>query len=296
MKLERQGETIAWEARGDPGAPCLVLLHNLLTDRTVWDGVAERLAPGLRLLLVDLRGHGESSARAPFDVAALAGDLLAILDAEGVATAEVAGVSLGAAVAVELARQAPARVRRLVLLAPNHHRSSWADALKNGALAASVRWLGWTHLVLSAAVGTLLSPGFRDREPAVARGLATRIARLDPAGAARAVRCWIARPALLTPPWKDPPPIQVVVGGEDLVAPPALGQELADALGSPTLVVLMARAGHTLPLEQPAEVARLLASRAAHLHTRDAPSTPRPDAAREQRRERPAEGPLNGEH
>lgn len=274
MRLERQGETIAWEARGEPGAPCLLLLHNLLTDRTVWDGVAERLAPGLRVLQVDLRGHGESTARAPFDVAALAGDVLAVLDAEGVAAAEVAGVSLGAAVAVEVARQAPGRVRRLALLAANHRRSGWTDSLQNGALAASVRWLGWTGPVLSAAVGSLLSPAFQAREPAVARGLAARIARLDPAGAARAVRCWIERPALLEPPLRDPPPIQVVVGEDDAVAPPELGYELAVELGVEALFLRLARAGHTLPLEQPAEVAKLLGSRARHLHTRTGPTPP----------------------
>lgn len=260
-RLERQGELVAWEGRGatrgEPGPPCL-LLHNLLADRTIWDEVAERLRPGRRLLLVDLRGHGESTARAPFDVAALAGDLVAVLDAEGVSgPVDVAGVSLGAAAAAELVRLAPARVGRLALLAANPRRSAGADALRNGALAQSVRWLGWTAPVVRAAVTTLLSPVFRAREPAVARGLAARISRLDPGAGARAVQAWIARPALPLDALRAQ--TLVVAGADDGVAPPALAQALASAVPGARVEVLPAT-GHTIPLERPAELAGLLAA------------------------------------
>jgi pimeloyl-ACP methyl ester carboxylesterase len=112
------GTRIAYDATGD--GPPLVLLHGgYIQDRRSWStaGYVDRLKAAFRLLVVDLRGHGESDH--PTDVAAYAADrvcadVLAVLDAERVERAVVWGFSFGAGVALQLAATS-ARVVRMAL-------------------------------------------------------------------------------------------------------------------------------------------------------------------------------------
>ncbi|HZO49211.1 MAG TPA: alpha/beta fold hydrolase [Gaiellaceae bacterium] len=105
---------IAWERRGR-GAP-LVLVHGLGYARWGWEPVADGLAERFSLLLLDNRGIGESDAPAgPYSAAAMAEDVLGVLDAAAVERAHVLGASLGGMIVQELALAAPERVGRLVL-------------------------------------------------------------------------------------------------------------------------------------------------------------------------------------
>lgn len=256
--FERAGETIAWESRGAGGTP-LVLAHNLLTDRAVWAPVADRLAGTRRVLLVDLRGHGASSARARFTTRDLADDLAALLDAAGVVgPADVAGVSLGASAAAELALAAPARVRRLALLGVDPRRATRADALRNTLFAGVVRCAGWRSFVRRAVEEALLGATFRREQPGPTRAVVEGAARMSGPAAWRAVRCWVRRASLLERLRGLACPTLVVAGEEDPAAPPAVAEEVVARVRGARLVRLAAT-GHTIPLERPSEVAALLA-------------------------------------
>ncbi|ARO88491.1 pimeloyl-[acyl-carrier protein] methyl ester esterase [Nitrosospira lacus] len=93
--------------------PDLVLLHGWAMHSGIWDGVRERLARNFRLCLVDLPGHGFSSACEPGTlehVVEMVSDVLP-------ASCMVCGWSLGGQVAIELALREPARFKKLVLIA-----------------------------------------------------------------------------------------------------------------------------------------------------------------------------------
>ena len=111
---------LAYETRGE-GARTVVLLHDLLADRTTLHGLRDALVgTGFRVLLPDLRGHGTSAAIAGLrlTIADLVLDLLAILQAEAVERASVVGIGLGATIGVDLALVEPARLDQLVLIDP----------------------------------------------------------------------------------------------------------------------------------------------------------------------------------
>ena len=83
---------------GPAEAPVLVLLNSLGTDLGMWDPQAAALREELRLVRLDTRGHGASPlADAPWTLADLGGDVLALLDSLGIRKASFAGVSLGGA-------------------------------------------------------------------------------------------------------------------------------------------------------------------------------------------------------
>jgi pimeloyl-ACP methyl ester carboxylesterase len=103
-----------------PGAPALALLHAGVADHRMFDAQLAALAPALRVIAPDRRGHGRTEVRAgardePFSHA---GDLLAVLDACGVDAAVLAGGSQGGRVALDFALAHPGRVRGLLLVAP----------------------------------------------------------------------------------------------------------------------------------------------------------------------------------
>jgi pimeloyl-ACP methyl ester carboxylesterase len=99
--------TIAYETAGD--GPPLVLVHGITECRWSWDPLIAPLARDHRVVAIDLRGHGESERRAPYDVATLAADVRAVVDAAGLTDPVVVGHSLGGAVVSLYAASNPVR-------------------------------------------------------------------------------------------------------------------------------------------------------------------------------------------
>ena len=87
-------------------------MHGIGGTRRIWDPVVAPLAADHEVIAVDLPGFGESPALADGtipDPPRLARALAELLDARGIATAHLASSSLGAWIALELARQGRAR-------------------------------------------------------------------------------------------------------------------------------------------------------------------------------------------
>jgi pimeloyl-ACP methyl ester carboxylesterase len=100
--------------RGD-GSP-LLFVHGLGYDRFGWGPLPDLLAADFRVVLFDNRGVGDSDVPdGPYAVSQMAEDAVAVLDAAGVESAHVLGVSLGGYIAQELTLTHPGRVDRLVL-------------------------------------------------------------------------------------------------------------------------------------------------------------------------------------
>ena len=107
------GTPIAYTIAGD--GPAVVLVHCWGGARGFWDQARDDLARDHRVLAVDLGGHGDSGqAREDYTMEAFAADVLAAMDAEGLASAVMVGHSMGGTVALAVARAAPDRVHRIV--------------------------------------------------------------------------------------------------------------------------------------------------------------------------------------
>jgi pimeloyl-ACP methyl ester carboxylesterase len=117
---------ISYEIDGSDTTDVAVLLHATLADRGSFGPLRETLAKWMRVILLDARGHGASAAlqgRA-YDVADMANDLYAVLEAEGLTRKQDARIHLighgqGALAALELARRRPDLVTSLTLIEPD---------------------------------------------------------------------------------------------------------------------------------------------------------------------------------
>jgi len=217
-----------YELSGDPAGPPLVLVRGLARSSRYWRPVLPHLA-GFRILLVDNRGVGKSDATPPpYSSRQLADDIVAVMDAAGIARAHVFGISLGGMIAQHLAIAHGDRVDRLVIgcSTPGGRHAH------HPALAA--RWAQLRQLrELQRAP---------DDDPARARGVlgqlvaALRHDAFDRLGE-------ILHPTL------------IVTGVDDAIIPPANSRLLAERIPNAQLVVLPG-ARHDFTTDQPVESGR----------------------------------------
>jgi pimeloyl-ACP methyl ester carboxylesterase len=96
--------------------PPLLLVHGLMVTGQMFEPILEQLATRHRVIVPDLRGHGQSRGLPPpYTVAQLAADLARLLDHLGIASTAVLGYSQGGAIAQQLVLDYPLRCDRLVL-------------------------------------------------------------------------------------------------------------------------------------------------------------------------------------
>lgn len=109
----RNGHRIHWQEEG-AGPPLLLIMGMRLSSR-LWYAAVPALAQHYRVIRFDNRGTGQSGSGWWFSVRDMADDAVAVLDAAGVASAHVYGVSMGGGIAMEMALRNPDRVRSLIL-------------------------------------------------------------------------------------------------------------------------------------------------------------------------------------
>lgn len=105
-----------YQIQGPTGAPVLVLSNSLGTDLGMWDTQMPAFTEHFRVLRYDTRGHGASLvSEGPYSIEQNGRDVLALLDALGIAQASFCGLSMGGLIGQWLGINAPARIQRLVL-------------------------------------------------------------------------------------------------------------------------------------------------------------------------------------
>jgi len=112
--VENQGAKIYWDEQGQGEA--VLLIMGLAYPSQMWYRTRPLLASRYRTLALDNRGIGQSDVPpGPYPIALMASDAAAVLDAAGIESAHVFGVSMGGMVAQEFALQYPKRVQSLIL-------------------------------------------------------------------------------------------------------------------------------------------------------------------------------------
>jgi pimeloyl-ACP methyl ester carboxylesterase len=115
--LDRDGVKIHYEVHGS--GPTLLLTHGYSSTSTMWNGQIDALSKHHKLVLWDMRGHGQSDYPedpAAYSEALTISDMAALLDEVGATSAIVGGLSLGGYMSLAFYRSHPERVRALLII------------------------------------------------------------------------------------------------------------------------------------------------------------------------------------
>lgn len=231
---------------GPVDAPAVLLGPSLGTTLAMWDDLAAALAQTYRVVRFDTRGHGGSPVPpGPYTVEELVGDVVALAEGLGLARFAYVGLSLGGMVGQALAAEHPDRVSALVLACTG---PSFGDAAAWQERSSRVRAEGTAWLV-EPTKGRWFPDGFVEAHPDRAQPLLDMIAGVSPEGYASC--CDAIAGTDLTPRLGAiTAPTRVIVGADDPVSPPAVGQVLVDHIRHADLVVVDG-ASHIANVAQP---------------------------------------------
>jgi len=244
------GVEIAYDVWGRRDGPPVLLIQGLGTDSRGW--ALQRMAFGrhYRCFAPDNRGVGHTGQPPrPYSLEQMANDALAVLDAEGVASAHVIGASMGGVIAQIIGVMHPERTRSLVLACTScrHHPwrrellREWADAVQErGAAGLGDDGLSW-----------LVGPRLRRRFGLWLNILARILLNADPTGFAAQVQAILDAPDELRFELRHlRVPVLVITGSQDALTPIGDAEELAEMIPLAQLVELRG-AAHGLMVESP---------------------------------------------
>jgi pimeloyl-ACP methyl ester carboxylesterase len=253
--IHRAHHFLHYDTLGDPKNPPLLLIMGLAVSSRAWGRLPELMSRDFYVLSFDNRGTG-GSARSGFAyrMSDLADDAAAVIEAAGLPSAHVFGISMGGMIAQELALRHPERVRSLALGATlasfrKGHRASLHRSWDLVALN-----LGFTAAERVARL--LVSADWEARNPG---GALEWIRGAEPAGFRLAMAQFlaVARHHTLERLAKLRAPTLVITGDADRLVPPRNSEVLAQLIPGARLLVLPG-AGHCFPLEREEETVRAL--------------------------------------
>ena len=137
MDISVNGIDMYYVTAGEGEAPWVTLAHSIAADHTFWDAEAAVLgAAGYRVLRYDTRGHGRSAVGDdPYSLDLLAGDVIGLWDALGIARSHFIGLSLGGMTGLVLGLDHPGRVEKLVIANARSQADSQFTALWDQRIA-----------------------------------------------------------------------------------------------------------------------------------------------------------------
>ncbi len=250
MQFELDGRAVYAATGGQPVRPetsAALFLHGAGMDHSVWTLPARYVAHhGGSSLAPDLPGHARSAGPALGSISDMAEWSLHLLEAQKVKRAAIVGHSMGALIALEMARQAPERVRALVLLGfapkmpvhPDLLEAAKADDPKAAELIASWGFGAAGEIGGNRTPGLAMLPlGLRllQRAPAgtLHADLAACSAYGDAESAAAAIHC----------------PVLILQGETDRMTPAKAAMGFAPKLKAETR--LLPNVGHMVMSEAP---------------------------------------------
>jgi 3-oxoadipate enol-lactonase len=246
---------IAYRVLGD--GPPVVLLHPFPANHEFWLPVAEALSTRYRVVLPDLRGHGDSGVGdGPATMEKHAADIARVMDDAEISRCPLVGVSIGGYVLFEFWRRHRGRVTALGLCNTKAPADS-AEARAGRLQAANDVIERGTEPFFESMIPKLLGKTTREARPDLVKGALRMMRKMSPEDVALVQRGMAERPDSVDTLKNINVPTLVVTGDEDVLTGLNEAELMRQHISGSQLRVI-AKAGHYSPWEQPEEVGRLL--------------------------------------
>jgi pimeloyl-ACP methyl ester carboxylesterase len=246
---------IAYWTVGD--GPPVVLLHPFPVHHEFWLPVAEALSTRYRIILPDLRGHGDSGiGEGPATMEKHAADIARVMDDADVGRAPLIGVSVGGYALFEFWRKHRGRIAALGLC--NTKAPADGPEARAGRLQAANDVLDrGTDPFFEGMVQKVLAKTTREMRPDLVDGALRMMNQMSPEDVAQVQRGMAARPDSVETLKTINVPTLLITGDEDNMTGVNEAELMRQHISGSQLKVIP-KAGHYSPWEQPEEASRLL--------------------------------------
>ncbi len=248
MERIRSGDAeIAYEVLGK-GAP-VVLLHPFPAHHEFWKSIAEHLATRYRVLMPDLRGHGDSGVgEGPATMEKHAADVARVCDAAGPGRAVFAGVSIGGYILFEFWRRYRERISALIL-SDTRPQADTEEGRANRLKSAEDVLQRGPEPFIDSMLPKLLGESTRQRRPDLVQSAKRMMMKMSAEGIAQVQRGMAARPDSVETLKTINAPTLLLVGSEDTLTPVPDAELMRQHIAGSQLRVIPG-AGHYAPFEQ----------------------------------------------
>ena len=237
--------------------PPVVLLHPFPIHHEFWDPVARMLSSRYRLVVPDLRGHGESSlGNGPATMQKHAADIARVMDATGVDRAPLIGVSIGGYAIFEFWRRFRDRVSSLVLCNTKAQADTPEARAVRLQVADDVLQRG-TEQFFEGMAQKLLGETTRRSRPDLVEGALRMMRKMSAENVAGVQRGMADRPDSVPTLKTITVPTLIITGDEDVMTGLPEAELMKQHIPGSQMKVI-AKAGHYSPWERPEEVGKLL--------------------------------------
>jgi 3-oxoadipate enol-lactonase len=237
--------------------PSVVLLHGFPFNRSMWREQVEELRQSHRIIVPDLRGHGESAVTpGPATMESMALDVASLLETLNISRATIGGLSMGGYVALAFYRLFPLRVRSLVL-ADTRPQEDTDEGKQNREQQAEKAIKEGMEGIADAMLPKLLAPETVTERPDIVRRVREMIVGTEPEGAASVLRGMAVRKDNTSFLSRIIAPTLIMVGSKDAITPVADSELMHREIGGSRLRI-MEGAGHVSNLERSEDFSREL--------------------------------------
>jgi pimeloyl-ACP methyl ester carboxylesterase len=238
------------------GAP-VVLLHPFPVNHEFWLPVADALATRYRVILPDLRAHGDSGVGdGPVTMEKLAADLVRVMDDADIGRAPLVGVSIGGYALFEFWRRQRGRVAALGLC--NTKASAYSPEARAGRLKAANDVLErGTEAFFESMVPRVFAKNTREMRPDLVEGALRMMRKMSPEDVAQVQRGMAERPDSVDTLKTINVPTLLITGDKDNLTGVNEAELMRQHVSRSELRVLP-KAGHYSPWEQPELASKLL--------------------------------------
>lgn len=253
--LRSDDAEIFYEIKGR--GPAAVLLHPFPAHHEFWLPVIPALESRYRLILPDLRGHGESEiGRGPALMAKHAMDIVRVMDAAGAGRAAFIVSSIGGYIVFEFLRRFRSRVSALALC-DTRPQPDTVEGRANRLKAAEAVLERGAEQFLQAQVPKLLGATTVASRPDLVEGALRMMRKMSPEDINLVLRGMAERADSVSDLKHINVPALILIGEEDVLTTAADGELMRRNIPGSRLKVI-SKAGHYAPWERPEEVAPLL--------------------------------------
>jgi len=247
MKAKINDIQMGYDDIGDEGPP-IVLIHGFGLDREIWKEMAKVYLSPHRIIMPDVRGHGESEApQGAYPMTLLAEDVLKLLDFLKIEKAAICGHSMGGYITLAFADRYPERLSGIGLITTRAESDSAEKRADRYQMVDKVKEDG--AIVLAESLAPKLT-----KDNTIKEEVHNVLSSTDPKGIVGVLQGMAERPDRRELLSKIRVPALVVAGDQDQIIEVEDARQMAMSIPN-SRFHLVSGAGHMPMLEKPKELA-----------------------------------------